>query len=214
MFKGKSSLNTSTLVNPYTAWREMYASGITNPNAPTLTYTTGIANFAAGKAAMTITGQFYDTQIQNGLGKSNVGLFPVPTLPGSRYPRVLSGGPNNAYVIFKTTKHIADDMKLIRFLTSPAVQDLSVNELGQLPNNVSFKTTPAFDAQQPLLASVYNYIKQHYVLSEAFDNVMPGSIDSYWYQTNAGVFAGTLSPSSAAASMQSQMQSYLAAGKG
>jgi raffinose/stachyose/melibiose transport system substrate-binding protein len=214
MFDGKSSLNGSTLTGPYTAWHEMFASGITNSDAPTLTYTTGIADFAAGKAAMTITGQFYDTQIQKGLGKSNVGLFPVPTLPGSRYPKVLSGGPNNAYVIFKTSKHIADDIKLIKFLTSLKVQELSVNELGQLPNNVSFKTTPAFDAQQPLLALVYNYIKQHYVLSEAFDNVMPGSIDSYWYQTNAGVFAGTLSPSSAAASMQSQMQSYLAAAKG
>lgn len=214
MFTGHASLNSPTLTGPYTAWHEMFSSGITNSNAPSLSYTTGIANFAAGKAAMTITAAFYDTQIQNGLGKTNVGLFPVPTLPGSRYPRVLSGGPNNAYVIFKTSTHIADDMKLIRFLTSPTVQGLSVNELGQLPNNVSFTTTPAFDAQQPLLASVYNYIKQHYVLSEAFDNVMPGSIDSYWYQTNAGVFAGTLSPSSAAASMQSQMQSYLASGKG
>jgi raffinose/stachyose/melibiose transport system substrate-binding protein len=213
MFTGKSSLNSPTLTSPYNAWHEMFASGITNSDAPTLSYTTGIADFAAGKAAMTITGQFYDTQIQNGLGKTNVGLFPVPTLPGSRYPRVLSGGPNNSYVIFKTTTHIADDMKLIKFLTSLQVQELSVNELGQLPNNVSFTTTPAFDAQQPLLASVYNYIKQHYVLSEAFDNVMPGSICSYWYQTNAGVFAGTLNPSSAAASMQSQMQSYLASNK-
>jgi len=214
MFTGHASLNSPTLTNPYTAWHEMFSSGITNSNAPSLSYTTGIANFAAGKAAMTITGGFYNTQIQNGLGKTNVGLFPVPTLPGSHYPRVLSGGPNNAYVIFKTSTHVADDMKLLRFLTSPTVQQLSVNELGQLPNNVSFTTTPAFDAQQPLLASVYNYIKAHYVLSEAFDNVMPGSIDSYWYQTNAGVFAGTLSPSSAAASMQSQMQSYLASAKG
>jgi len=214
MFTGHTSLNSPTLTGPYNAWHEMFASGITNSNAPTLSYTTGIANFAAGKAAMTITGGFYNTQIQNGLGKTNVGLFPVPTLPGSHYPRVLSGGPNNAYVIFKTSTHIADDMKLLTFLTSPTVQQLSVSELGQLPNNVSFTTTPAFDAQQPLLASVYNYIKAHYVLSEAFDNVMPGSIDSYWYQTNAGVFAGTLSPSSAAGSMQSQMQSYLASKKG
>ena len=39
---------------------------------------------------------------------------------------------------------------------------------------------------------------------------MPGSIDSYWYQTNNGVFSGSLSPQSAASSMQSQMKSYLA----
>jgi raffinose/stachyose/melibiose transport system substrate-binding protein len=210
MYNGKASLDSSTLLAPYKAWHDMYASGITNSNAPSLSYTTGIADFAAGDAAMTITGQFYDTQIENGLGKNNVGLFPVPTLPGSRYPNVLSGGPNNSYVIFKNTTHITDDIKLIKFLTSLQVQELSVNELGQLPNNTSFVTTPAFTAQQPLLSDMYGYIKQHYVLSEAFDNVMPGSICSYWYQTNSGVFSGTLSSSSAAASMQTEMQSYLA----
>ena len=123
MFTGHASLDSSTLTDPYNAWHEMFSSGITNSDAPTLSYTTGIADFAAGKAAMTITGQFYDTQIQNGLGKSNVGLFPVPTLPGSKYPKVLSGGPNNSYVVFKTTKHITDDMKLIKFLTSPEARD-------------------------------------------------------------------------------------------
>jgi raffinose/stachyose/melibiose transport system substrate-binding protein len=209
MFNGKASLNSPTLLQPYTAWHEMFASGLTNSSAPSLSYTTGIADFAAGDAAMTITAQFYDTQFENGLGKANVGLFPVPTLPGSDYPRVLSGGPNNSYVIFKTSKHIADDVKLITFLTSPQVQELSVNELGQLPNNVSFKPSAAFDAAQPLLTSLYGYIKQGYVLSEAFDNVMPGSICSYWYQTNNGVFSGSESPTTAAASMQSQMQSYL-----
>jgi raffinose/stachyose/melibiose transport system substrate-binding protein len=210
MYNGKSSLNSPTLTEPYTAWHQLYASDLTNSNAPSLSYTTAIADFSAGSAAMTITAQFYDAQISKGLGQSNVGMFPVPTLPGSQYPKVLSGGPNNSYVIFKNSTHVADDMKLIEFLTSPQVQDLSVDELGQLPNNTSFTPTAAFDAQQPILASLYGYIKQDYVLSEAFDNVMPGSIGSYWYQTNSGVFSGTLSPSSAAASMQSQMQSYLA----
>jgi hypothetical protein len=91
------------------------------------------------------------------------------------------------------------------------VQELSVQELGQLPNNVSFTASPAFAAAQPLLTELNTYIKtDHYALDEAFDNVMPGSIDSYWYQTNNGVFSGALSPQSAASSMQSQMKSYLA----
>jgi ABC-type glycerol-3-phosphate transport system substrate-binding protein len=211
MYNGKASLNSPTLTQPYAAWHEMFASGLTNTSAPSLTYTTAIADFAAGKAAMTITAQFYDTQFENGLGKANVGLFPVPMLPGSQNPQVLSGGPNNSYVIFKTSQHVADDIKLIQFLTSLPVQTASINELGQLPNNVSFQSTPAFDTEQPLLANLYTYIKQHYVLSEGFDNVMPGSICNYWYQTNSGVFSGSQSPASAAASMQSQMQSYVQA---
>ncbi len=214
MYNGKSSLNSPTLTGPYTAWHELYADGLTNSDAPSLTYTSGIAEYAAGKAAMTITGEYYDSQITAGLGLDNVGLFPVPALPGSKYPHALSGGPNNTYVIFKNSKHVADDLKLIEFLTSVKVQTLAVNELGQLPNNTSFTLTPAFIKAQPLLASVYNYIKvQHYYLAEAFDNIMPGSICSYWYQTNNAVFSGTTSPSSAASSMQAQMQSYLASSK-
>jgi raffinose/stachyose/melibiose transport system substrate-binding protein len=210
MYHGKQSLNSSLLVKPYTAWHALFGAGLTNSDAATLTYTTGVANFAAGKAAMTITGQYYDDQISKGLG-TNVGLFPVPLLAGSKYPTSLSGGPNNSYVIFKKSAHVAADVKLIKFLTTAAVQNLSVKELGQLPNNVGFSPSAAFAASQPLLTNLSTYInKDHYTLFEAFDNVMPGSIDSYWYQTNNGVFAGSLSPKSAASSMQSQMASYLA----
>jgi hypothetical protein len=54
----------------------------------------------------------------------------------------------------------------------------------------------------------------HYALGEAFDNIMPGTIDSYWYQTNSAVFGGSLSPTSAASSMQGQMKNYLATAQG
>lgn len=210
MYSGKQSLDSSTLIQPYTAWHELFADGLTNSDAPSLTYSSGVADFAAGQAAMNMTGGFFNSQFMKGLG-SNVGLFPIPVLPGSEFPKSLSGGPNNSYVVFKTSKHVADDMKLIKFLTSLQVQELSVNELGQLPNNVSFKPSATFQAQQPLLTSQYQYIQvDHYTLGEAFDNVMPGTICSYWYQTNSAVFGGTLSPSSAASSMESQMKSYLA----
>jgi raffinose/stachyose/melibiose transport system substrate-binding protein len=211
MYNGKATLDSNELIKPYTAWHGLFKDGLTNSNAVTLTYTTGIANFAAGQAAMTITGQYYDTQISAGLG-SNVGLFPVPPLTGSTYPKSLSGGPNNSYVIFKNSTHVADDVKLIKFLTTLPVQLLSVHELGQLPNNVGFQTTKSFAAAQPLLTELSTYINtDHYTLDEAFDNIMPGSICSYWYQTNNGVFSGALSANSAASSMQSQMKSYLAA---
>ncbi|HEX4658608.1 MAG TPA: extracellular solute-binding protein [Streptosporangiaceae bacterium] len=210
MYSGAQSLDSSTLIQPYTAWHELFADGLTNSDAPSLTYSSGIAEFAAGKAAMNLTGGFYNSQFMKGLG-SNVGLFPIPVLPGSQFPKSLSGGPNNAYSIFKTSKYVADDIKLIKFLTSLKVQELSVNELGQLPNNVSFTPSAAFQAQQPLLTAQYKFINvDHYALGEAFDNIMPGTICSYWYQTNSAVFGGTLNPSGAASSMQSQMKNYLA----
>jgi raffinose/stachyose/melibiose transport system substrate-binding protein len=210
MYSGAQSLDSPTLIQPYNAWHELFADGLTNSDAPSLTYSSGIADFAAGKAAMTITGGFFDSQFMKGLG-SKVGLFPVPSLPGSKFPKSLSGGPNNAYVVFKSSKNVSDDIKLIKFLTTLKVQELSVNELGQLPNNVSFTPSAQFKQEQPLLDAEYQYIQvQRYTLGEAFDNVMPGTIDSYWYQTNSAVFGGTLSSTSAASSMQSQMKNYLA----
>jgi ABC-type glycerol-3-phosphate transport system substrate-binding protein len=214
LFNGKSSLDGPALIAPYTAWHQMYSSGITNSDAPTLSYVPAINAFAAGKAAMTITGGFYNTQFQKSLGTSNVGLFPVPALPGAKYPKSFSGGPNNSYVIFKSSKHVADDVKLIQFLTSLKIQEESVHELGQLPNNKSFKPSAAFTKQQPLLSALDAYITKGYYLGEAFDNIMPGSVNSYWYSTNNGVFSGSLSPASAAKSMQTQMQSYLASHTG
>ena len=213
MFFGKQSLDSALLIKPYKAWNKMYAAGITNANAPSLSETQGVADFAAGTGAMTITGNFENTKFQTGLGKNNVGIFPIPVLRGSKYPKAFSGGPNNAYVIFKTSKHIRADLELIKFLTTLRVQVNSINALGQIPNNVSFRPTAAFDKQQPLLAQVYSYLKKGYKQYEAFDNVMPGSIDTYWYKTNNGVFGGTLSPTSAAASIQTQMQSYLQSSK-
>jgi raffinose/stachyose/melibiose transport system substrate-binding protein len=214
MYSGAQSLDSPTLTQPYTAWHELFADGLTNSDAPSLTYSSGVAEFSAGKAAMTMTGGFFNSQFTKGLG-SNVGIFPIPVLPGSKFAKSLSGGPNNSYVVFKNSKHVADDVKLIKFLTSLQVQELSVPELGQLPNNVSFTPSASFQAQQPLLTAQYKYIRvDHYALGEAFDNIMPGTIDSYWYQTNSAVFGGSLSPTSAASSMQGQMKNYLATAQG
>ena len=126
MYTGKASLDSNELIKPYTAWHGLYKAGLTNSNAVTLTYTTGIANFAAGHAAMTITGAVL-RHANHGGSPSNVGLFPVPALTGSKDPKSMSGGPNNSYVIFKNSTHTADDVKLIKFLTTTPVQ-LAVGE--------------------------------------------------------------------------------------
>lgn len=209
MYTGKMSLDTPTIIKPYAAWHELFADGLTNSNAVSLTNTSGSSEFQDGKAAMTITGDFSDTGFEQSLGK-NVGLFPVPALPGSRYTKFLSGGPNDDYVIFKNTKHAAQAEKLIQFLASLKVQKMALNQDGALPNNVAYKAGPSLYKSNPLLAAESKYIQvQHYQLFEAFDNVMPGSIDSYWYQTNNGVFGGSLSPASAASSLNTQMQQFL-----
>jgi raffinose/stachyose/melibiose transport system substrate-binding protein len=210
MYNGTRSVDSPPILNAYNAWRQLRADGLANPAALSLSFTQAIADFSAGQGAMTITGGFFNQQIQQGL-KSNVGIFPVPALAGSAYPRALSGGPNNAYVIFKNSKHPADAARLIEYLTSIKVQELALQDLGQLPNNTSYTLPAAVATQEPLLYQTYQYIqKDHYNLFEAFDNVMPASVYNYWYQTNTAVFSGSQSPASAASALESQMKQYLA----
>ena len=142
-----------------------------------------------------------------------MGLFPVPTLPGSQNPQALSGGPNNSYVIFKTSKYVSQDIKLIEFLTTLQVQQRLVGRTrAAAQQRVVHSRRRASSSSSPCCGSMYNYIsssttrsgrgvrqhdaRQHLLL------LVPDQL---------GVFFGwALSPSSAASSMQSQMQSYLA----
>lgn len=103
-------------------------------------------------------------------------------------------------------------MQLVKFLVSPQVQEMALNQgFGQLPDNTTYVAGATLQKIDPVLAQTYQYIRiKHYGLAEAFDNIMPGSIDSYWYQTNSGVFGGSLSPSSAASSLEQQEHNYLA----
>jgi raffinose/stachyose/melibiose transport system substrate-binding protein len=212
MFAGKLSLNSPTIIRAYTAWHELDADGLTNADALSLDNNQSFAQFAAGNGAMTITGGFANGSLEVGAMKPNIGIFPVPALPGAKYPKILSGGPNNDYVIFKNTKYPEQAMDLVKYLVSTKVQEMALDQgFGQLPDNTAYVAGPSLKTVDPVLAETYQYIRvQHYQLAEAFDNIMPGSIDSYWYQTNSGVFGGSLSPSSAAKSLEQQEQNYLA----
>jgi ABC-type glycerol-3-phosphate transport system substrate-binding protein len=88
MYSGAQPLDSPALTQPYQAWHQLFADGLTNSDAPSLTHSSGVAQFAAGKAAMNMTGGFFNSQFMKGLG-SNVGLFPIPVLPGSQFPKSL-----------------------------------------------------------------------------------------------------------------------------
>lgn len=215
MLSGQKSLDSSTMIKAYTAWRTVNAEGLANSDALAISNNQAWAKFSSGQGAMTILGAgFDDAQIEKGL-KSNLGLFPVPPLPGARYPKELSGGPNNEYSIAKTTKHPVQAMEYVKFMASTKVQQMALEGgFGQLPNNISFKAPSDLAKLHPVLSQVYKYIKvDHYGLAEAWDNIMPGSIDSYWYKTNTAVFGGSLSPKAAASNLEQQMKLYLATSK-
>ena len=83
-------------------------------------------------------------------------------------------------MIFKNTKYPAQAMQLVKFLVSPQVQEMALDQgFGQLPDNTTYVAGATLQKIDPVLAQTYEYIRvKHYGLAEAFDNIMPGSIDS------------------------------------
>jgi raffinose/stachyose/melibiose transport system substrate-binding protein len=213
MYDGHTSLDSPAMIEAFNAWHQVEAQGLANSDALAITSNQAWAKFAAGTGAMLITGAgFNDGQFVSGL-KGNLGLFPVPPLPGAKYPKVLSGGPNNEYSIAKNTKYPQQAMEFVKFMVSPKIQEMALaGGFGQLPNLTSYQLPKTLS--DPVLAQVYKFIDvEHYGLAEAWDNVLPGSIDSYWYKTNTAVFGGSLTPGAAAQNMEQQMQQYLSTEK-
>ena len=144
---------------------------------------------------MTITGQYYDTQITAGPRHQR------RTLPGAG-----AHGLEGSEVAVGRPEQLLRDLQELdprrrRREADQVLDDHARCSSSRCTNWASCRTTSAsrpsasFAKSQPLLAELSTYIKtDHYALDEAFDNIMPGSIDSYWYQTNNGVFSGALSP--------------------
>lgn len=211
-YDGKTSLDTPAIIKAYTAWHELYADGLTNKDALSTNNSQSWAQFAKGNGAMTITLGQADGAVEVGAMKNNIGIFPVPALPGSKYPTAITGGPTDAYVIFKNTKHPLQAITFIQFMLSTPVQVMYMDQgYGELPNVKTYKLTARVAHIDPVLSQTYYWILvRKFPLELGFDSVMPETVLNYWYHTNAAVFGGSMTPAAAARGLEQQMKTYLA----
>jgi multiple sugar transport system substrate-binding protein len=139
-----STVDASTLAN-FVNW--VYPDRIINPALVSdSTGTLATTEFERGQAAMLLTQD--PQQAVSQPSKYGIGYVPLPSPIPSGGSSVMSHVAGENLVIFKNSKKLADDLKLIKFLTDPAEQEAINKAMYELPvTSVGLKTpyfqTPA-----------------------------------------------------------------------
>jgi len=146
-------------------------------------------DFSAQKTAMLLwyggTSDF--KKWETGLGRSNVGLFLPPRLPGSPYPRIMDTGPNNGLAITNWSKQQDAAWRYLAFRQTRAAQAAQWKLSQALPNNATVSLTSTSPITKQMLG--FLRIKDNYTIYTGF----PASIVSILDQQAPRVVSGELS---------------------
>ena len=121
-------------------------------------YNDAYNNFYGGKAAMVLDAPLLSNVLasQKALGTANVGVFPVPRLPGSQYAPFIDAGPNSGWGITKWTKDTAGAWAYIKWMESKEAQSLGWSMGRLIPNNAQVATPSNNAAVRTILAAIKN----------------------------------------------------------
>lgn len=198
-YRGDIPIDSPEMVKAYQAWADLYASGLTNPDAGEVSNGDSTAGFVQGKGAYYIVGMWEDVNMNDAFG-DQVSSFFIPVLDGAEYPSVAAGGPVQALSITNYSKHQEEAKDFLRFLAQPAIQDMYV-EMTQVEPSNSRSADPSV-IQNPLLQAQAEQLKEVGDLIYPFDNVMPQAVIDLFYRVNASVFLGTTTPEDAVKQLQ------------
>ncbi|MBN9308372.1 ABC transporter substrate-binding protein, partial [Devosia sp.] len=193
-------INSPGLVEAYKAYADMYARGLTNPDAGELQNGEATSGFVQGRGAMTINGAWSNAELLDALG-DDVGMFPIPTLASAREPGVLAGGPNLAVFVTNYAANKGAAFKFIKYLAEAKTIDLYV-ELSQTePSN--HKDADASVITNRLLREQAERLKTTKTVYP-FDNIMPQPVIDLFYRVNATTFTGQQTAEDAVAQLQAE----------
>ena len=198
-YRGDIPIDSPEMIKAYQAWADLYASGLTNPDAGEVSNGDSTAGFVQGKGAYYIVGMWEDVNMNDAFG-DQVSSFFIPVLDGAAYPSVAAGGPVQALSITNYSKHQEEAKDFLRFLAQPAIQDMYV-EMTQVEPSNSRSADPSV-IQNPLLQAQAEQLKEVGDLIYPFDNVMPQAVIDLFYRVNASVFLGTTTPEDAVQQLQ------------
>lgn len=191
-------INAPEWVQAYEAYHQLYALGLTNPDAGSTPSGDGQLMFTQGESAMWIQGGWANKDLYTIFG-DNVGLFPIPTLADSPSPGLIAGGPNIALAVSNYSQHKEEAVTFIKFLMRPDILDL-YTALNQTEASNHLQADPSV-IQNPLLQAQAELLLTNPTVYP-FDNIMPGEINSMLYRLNAAVFIGQMTPQDAADQLQ------------
>jgi multiple sugar transport system substrate-binding protein len=205
----KATLDTPAAIKAATFMRSLITSGVTPSAVTTFQEPQAMDVFAAGQSVFLrnwdYAYSYATTPATSKLTASQVGVAPLPTFAGQSYPGYSNIGGWNMY-INPHSKHIGLDLTFIKWLASPAAQDILAMKYSEIPTIESVRTSAAVIASNPVLAIVPN---TRLVPRPAGTPNYPALSTAVYTNLNA-ILAGSVSPSAGLASAQSQANTALA----
>lgn len=203
LFNGKIAWTDPRIVAQLQKWADLKTKGYTNEDV--LTNTDSVAQFEAGKAAMTLEGSWDFKEFQDKMG-DNVGLF-LPPFTDTPTKGVVEF-PGNGYGITSYSQHKVEAAEFLKFIATTDAQKI-IADGGLIPTIAGTKPS------QRMATDLLDYgLNQGYIRYPMIDNVMqPEVVDVATKVLNA-ILAGTMTPQDAAQKMQDALNSLPADRRG
>jgi multiple sugar transport system substrate-binding protein len=199
----KATLNTAAATKAVTFMRSLITSGASPAAVTTFQEPQAMNTFGAGNAAFLRNWDYaYTSAITPSSGgkltASQVGVEPMPTFQGQPTPGYSNIGGWNMY-INPHSKNVAADLTFIKWLSTPAAQDILSMKYGFISTVTAVRSDPMVIGSNPVFAVVP---KTKLVPRPAGTPEYPALSTAIYQNVNAAL-AGSASPSAAVSSMQS-----------
>ena len=190
LYSGQIPWTDPGIVAQLTKWASLKTLGYTNSDV--LTNTDSVAQFEAGKAAMTLEGSWDFKEFHDKMG-DNVGVF-VPPFTDTQAKGVVEF-PGNGFGVTSYSPHKSEAAAFLAWLVTPEAQAI-IAEGGLIP--VAAGTA----ATQPLANAMLDFAgTQGYTRYPMIDNVIQPEVQDVATKVLNAVLAGTMSPADAAQAM-------------
>ena len=207
MYRGTQALDSEAMLKVYQAWADLGASGLTNPDAGSVSNGESTAGFVQGKGAYYLVGSWENSNMATEFG-DGVGTFYIPMLSGAQFPKAVAGGPAVSISITNYSTKQEAAKEFLRFLARPDIQDIYV-QINQSEASNHKQSDPSV-IQNALLQEQARQLVDFGPVVFPFDSVMPQSVIDLFYRLNASVFLGQTSPADAVAQLQAANEQELA----
>jgi raffinose/stachyose/melibiose transport system substrate-binding protein len=192
LYNGSIPWTSPALAGQLSEWHELYTKGCVNSDA--LTATNNLAQFVAGKAAMTLDDGSWDVaQFTQQMG-SNVGPIVPPFSTKPQHGVVYF--PGDAISVMKQSSHVAAAAAFLAFMDSSAGA-VQIAKAGLIPDIAHYTSTNTLNNE--MLAFVQ---KDHYTVYPMLDNVTQPNLVNAGYQVLPAALAGQTSVSSALGTLE------------
>lgn len=203
LYSGKIPWTDPAIVAQLTKWASLKTQGYTNTDV--LTNTDSVAQFEAGKAAMTLEGSWDFKEFHDKMG-DNVGVF-VPPFTDTQVKGVVEF-PGDGFGVTNYSQHKADAAAFLAWMVKPEAQKI-IAAGGLIP------VVAGTAATEPLANAMLDFAaNQGYTRYPMIDNVIQPEVQDVATKVLNAILAGTMSPQDATKAMSGALNALPADRRG